>query len=1198
MTQSGETDSSLPFFNGENDFRMTLLRSLEVTGFNPKYFSSKEKDWMRDVGILAQNGKDFDNNYLVNIGQALYRSLFASGKVEDAFKAALQLAQNKNTQLHLQLRFEDDSSKRSRLADYPWELIHDGQDFLLHHQVTFSRYIAHNKFPPNLTPVEKLNVLLISSAAFDKELGLQKLSKKEQQAICKGLETANEAGDINLDELDYPTIDELRTYLIEHQGNNAPHVVHFDGHGIFAKRCKNQNCRAIVKQISTTHCSKCNSELPKAQGYLAFEGEGDKPDYVSARELGALLQISGFADGNQTSGLALVVLSACQSAMTLEGESVFNGSAQNLINHRIPAVVAMQYSVKVDAATEFAKQFYRSLGQKNSLAVAISQGREAMGVEGNQWYRPVLYLRWQDNQGGQLFALPSIDTSPKSIPQNLPRSGVIKFVGREEVLETLHQQLQENERVAISAITGMGGIGKTELALQYGDRHWKQGTYSGGICWFPVRDEDVGIKIIDFAREIGLQPPDNFYLLNKVKYCWRNWQAGDVLVVFDDVREYQQIKDYLPPNEPRFKILVTTRQQWLGQSFKRVILEVLEENAALELLVSFVGEERVDLEKEEAKKLCADLGYLPLGLELVARYLQRKPNLSLIKMCQRLALEHRSLIERSGDMTAKLGVKAAFELSWRELKEETQELACLLSIFALALIPWELVEQCLPEEDKEDLEDIRDDFLVDFSLLEDKGENSYQLHQLIREFLIGKREELADVEDMKRGFCYVIAPIGQKISNTPTQSDILELTLEIPHLIETVIHQKDYLADEDLIIPFTGLGKFYKGQAAYNKALFYYEKCLAISKERFGEEHYDVATSFNNLAEVYYSLGNFQEPESLYLKALEIWKKLLGEEHHDFATGLNNLAKLYNSQGRFEQAEPLYLKALGIWKKLVGEEHHDFATGLNNLAVLYYSKGRYQQAEPLYKQALQIRKKLLGEEHPNVVQSLNNLAVLYNSQGRYSEAEPLYKQALEMGIKLLGESHPDVALSLNNLAALYDSQERYSEAEPLYLQALQVRKKLLGEEHPDIAQNLNNLAVLYSSQGNYSEAESHCKQALQMRKKLLGESHPEVANSLNNLATLYRLQKRYSEAEILYLQTLQMRKKLLGESHPDFVTSLNNLAGLYNLQRRYQEAQTLYKQALNISEQLLGVGHPKTMMVRENYASCLKSMVVEKKYQA
>ncbi|MEL6163922.1 MAG: CHAT domain-containing protein, partial [Cyanobacteria bacterium J06628_3] len=87
VTQSGEADSSLPFSDSENDWRMTLLRTLEIAGFKPQYFSSHEQEWMRDVGILAEDGNDFNSNYLVNIGQALYHSLFPSGKVENAFKA-------------------------------------------------------------------------------------------------------------------------------------------------------------------------------------------------------------------------------------------------------------------------------------------------------------------------------------------------------------------------------------------------------------------------------------------------------------------------------------------------------------------------------------------------------------------------------------------------------------------------------------------------------------------------------------------------------------------------------------------------------------------------------------------------------------------------------------------------------------------------------------------------------------------------------------------------------------------------------------------------------------------------------------------------------------------------------------------------------------------------------------------------------
>ncbi|WP_042713030.1 tetratricopeptide repeat protein, partial [Crocosphaera watsonii] len=105
------------------------------------------------------------------------------------------------------------------------------------------------------------------------------------------------------------------------------------------------------------------------------------------------------------------------------------------------------------------------------------------------------------------------------------------------------------------------------------------------------------------------------------------------------------------------------------------------------------------------------------------------------------------------------------------------------------------------------------------------------------------------------------------------------------------------------------------------------------------------------------------------VRNLGLRKKLLGDEHPDVATSFNNLAGLYYSQGRYTEAETLYKDALALIKKLLGDEHPDVATSFNNLAGLYRSQGRYTEAEPLYKDALALRKKLLGDEHPDVATS-------------------------------------------------------------------------------------------------------------------------------------------------------------------------------------------------------------------------------------
>jgi tetratricopeptide (TPR) repeat protein len=728
-----------------------------------------------------------------------------------------------------------------------------------------------------------------------------------------------------------------------------------------------------------------------------------------------------------------------------------------------------------------------------------------------------------------------------TIPQNLPRSGAAAFVGRAQELARLHQQLRQSDRLTITAIAGMGGIGKTELALQYAQAHWQQGTYAGGVCWLQacqvVLDAyislDVGTQIVQFAQaRLQLHPPDELDLTAQVAFCWQHWRAGDVLVVFDDVTDYAVIQPYFPPTDPRFKVVITTRKDF-GRSVASMAVNVLDPDAALELLERLVGEDRVRAEQDMAHDLGERLGYLPLGLELVGRYLARKPDLSLGQMRQRLdakGLMSKALVQTEVGMTARLGVTAAFELSWETLSEAAQRLGCLLSVFAGAPIPWSVVEACCAEIDPEDLEETRDHELVGFNLLQRAALGVYRVHALIQEFLQGKLQQRADADALKHAVCQWVAGVARHIPQTPTRDLIEAVTPLIPHMAEVATSLTHWVSDEDLIWPFAGVSRFYAGQGDYAQAVPWCQQSLSVTQRRLGEDHPDVATSFNNLALLYQAQGRYAEAEPLLQRALAIWDQALGHEHPQGTIGLNNLAELYHTQGRYAEAEPLYQRVLAIREKTLGAEHPAAATSLNNLAGLYYAQGRYAEAEPLYQRALAIREHVLGPEHPDVAGSLNSLAVLYQAQGRYAEAEPLLQRALAICEHVLGPEYPDVAGSLNNLAGLYHTQGRYAEAEPLLQRALAIREKTLGAEYPAVATSLHNLAELYRAQGRYAEAEPYYQQALIILEQARGPEHPGLATVGENYAALLRATNRDAEAAQLgaRLQAHQPSRAWLG----------------------------------------------------------------------
>jgi hypothetical protein len=334
----------------------------------------------------------------------------------------------------------------------------------------------------------------------------------------------------------------------------------------------------------------------------------------------------------------------------------------------------------------------------------------------------------------------------------------------------------------------MGGIGKTELALQYALKHLESETYPGGICWLQARQE-VAAQIVEFAQShLGLVLPENQELTATVRCQHQRWRTEKTLIVFDDVQDYRDIEAVLPPVRSQFQVLLTTRRNF-GASVQTYEIKVLSEADSLELLRRLVQDQRVDQDLVTAKRVCEWLGYLPLGLELVGRYLARKKDVSIAKLWERLQskrLQAKALLEAEPGMTASLGVTAAFELSWQDLTEDAKRLAALLSLFALAEIPWTVVQACLPEVEEEELEDWRDEQLLGLSLISRAGEGLYELHQLLREFFAVKRSQILDLDTTQQSLYSAITDEADRAKNKPTHSQLQETTIVIPHLQEAI----------------------------------------------------------------------------------------------------------------------------------------------------------------------------------------------------------------------------------------------------------------------------------------------------------------------------------------------------------------------------------------------------------------------------
>jgi tetratricopeptide (TPR) repeat protein len=770
------------------------------------------------------------------------------------------------------------------------------------------------------------------------------------------------------------------------------------------------------------------------------------------------------------------------------------------------------------------------------------------------------------------------------------------FTGRDNEIADLRQLLCQTGKAAIGqAITGLGGIGKTQTAIEYAHRH--NDRYDAVFWINAATDLDLmtGYRRVAKLLRLPHDADDSASVLAAVKRWLENVDRHCWLLVFDNADEPPLLQPYLPGGASQGHILVTSRVRLDVVGIRSALsMQKLPVEASTQFLLDRADRAPGEAtERQAAKTLAAELDGLPLALEQAAAYVAAM-HVSYEQYLETYQRHKLGLLERHGPETGAYPATVAktWLINFEQVEAASKAAADLLRLSAM-LAPDEIPLELLTEGVKQLSEplcaaiDPSDPLTVNevleplarFSLIAiDPEAQTYSVHRLVQDVVKdgmgdGSRRAWAEcaVRAMDAAFPYI------EFGNWSICDRLIPQAMNASTMI------REFTVRSEEAGRLLNQAAFYltsRGQFAVAEPLC--RQSLEIRREVFGEYHPSVATCLNNLAALCRWTGRFQDAVAFYRESLAVYSHLSQVPYDDFAATINNLAMVYQLMGRYDDAEPLFDQAKDRCRRVFGEESPSFASIISNLAMLYEVTGRYDEARLLLQRALEIRRRVLGTHHPEYALSLNNLAMLLTSTGHYQEAEPLVLEALELCRNVIGKEHPQSAASLNNLAELYRLTGRYDEAEPLHREALEVRRRVLGEGHPEFADSLNNLAELYCATDRYVEAEPLYQQALDVYRCVLGQHHPRLALVLNNLASLYVETQRHAEAEPLYRQALEIYRQVQGEQHPDFGRSLNNLGFLCYSAGRDTEAEPLCRQALEILLNVLGAQHPLTKTAQAN----------------
>jgi len=713
---------------------------------------------------------------------------------------------------------------------------------------------------------------------------------------------------------------------------------------------------------------------------------------------------------------------------------------------------------------------------------------------------------------------------PGSLPGvwNLPSRNPA-FTGREVLLARLREQLQAGQRTLVQALNGMGGVGKTQLAVEYA--HMFAGEYD--LAWWIDAEQPalIGEQIAALAQSAGWAATDADTAAACAALAGRLRQSRGWLLVFDNVTTPEDVRDWLPQGPGH--VVITTRHRGVTTLARPLGVQEFARPESIDLLTTHLPA----LSRQDADALGEALGDLPLALAQAAGLIL-ETGMTVTEYLRELTEHSRDLLagNRAGDYPRPLA--AAIDLSLTRLAVRdpaAAQIMDLASVLAPDPIRLDWFRSAGPGVLPNPLAAVAGQSMALRRSLGRLGEfglaqidaSTVQVHRLTQAVIRDSHtpEHLATLRQEAARLITSVAPNtdSNEPQTWPTWAALL------PHLLAL-----------DPADPPTGASGF---KSTAWQTLWYllrrgeYHTVLPLAQAWHtawttttdDPDDYDLAAITSTLATTHRYLGHDSEAVDLAQLYYDRQRRVLGDDAAATLSSANNLADSMRAVGRDGEALTLDQDTYDRRRRVLGLDHPDTLISASSLAIDLRAVGRGGEALTLGQDTYDRRRQVLGLDHPNTLLSAHSLAIDLSVAGRDGEALALDQDTYDRQRRVLGPDHPDTLISANNLAINLRAAGRHDEALALNQDTYDRRRRALGPDHPNTLTSAHNLAINLRLAGRDGEALTLDQDTYDRRRRVLGPDHPNTLNSASSLAIDLRAVGRGGEALTLDEDTDQRR---------------------------------------------------------------------------